>query len=76
VRSIGVGAASTAVFTGTLLLQGTLATAGAGVVVPCGGTVPTNLDFTILSNIEINTTISGAGTFSMQPQYAYIFSRN
>jgi hypothetical protein len=76
VRSIGVGAASTAVFTGTLLLQGTLATPGTGVVVPCGGTVPTNLDFTILSNIEINTTISGAGTFSMQPQYAYIFSRN
>jgi hypothetical protein len=76
VRSIGVGAASTAVFTGTFWGQGTIATSGAGLVVPCGGLVPATLDFTVLKNIEINATVSGAGTVSWQPQYAYIFSRN
>jgi hypothetical protein len=76
IRNLGVGATGTAVLVGKFCTQGTIATAGAGVVIPFGGTVVTTLDFSILQNIEINATMSGAGTVSYQPQFAYIFSRN
>ena len=76
-RVIGVSTASTAVLVGKMCIQGTLATAGAGTIIPFGGTVVTNLDATINSNIEINTTLGGTtGSPSIQTLEAYIFSRN
>jgi len=74
---IGVSTASKAFLSGKLCCQGTIATAGAGTVIAFGGTLVTNLDATILSNIEINVTLGGTvGSPSMQTIYAYIFSRN
>lgn len=75
---IGVSTASTALLIGKLCMQGTIATAGAGTVIPFGGlTSVTALDATINSNVEINVTLGGTvGTPSMQTLYAYIFSRN
>ena len=77
-RFIGVSTNSKAVFTGVMLIQGTLATAGAGTVITCGSAADiTGLDATILSNIEINTTLGGTtGSPSIQTLWAYIFSRN
>ena len=73
-RTIGAaGANSTVIGTGVFLAQGTIATAGTGVVIPFGGTA--TVDATINANIEVNMTWSG-GTISTQPHYAYIFSRN
>lgn len=75
-RVIGApGTNSSAVLIGTFMMQGTLATNGAGTIIPFGGTLVTNLDASINSNIEINTTFS-AGSNSIQPHFAYIFSRN
>jgi hypothetical protein len=74
---IGVSTASKAFLSGKFCCQGTIATPGAGTVIPFGGTQVTNLDATILSNIEINVTLGGTvGTPSIQTIYAYIFSRN
>jgi hypothetical protein len=56
-------------------MQGVLATNGTGTFIPFGGTLVTNLDASIVSNVEINTTFS-AGSNSIQPHFAYIFSRN
>jgi len=76
-RVIGVSTASTAVLVGKMCIQGTIATAGAGTIVPFGGSVVTNLDATINANIEINTTLGGTtGSPSIQTLEAYIFSRN
>src|SRR4051812_31756997 len=74
-RTIGApGANSTCLGTGVFCAQGTIATAGTGVVIPFGGS-SASVDASITSNIEINMTWSG-GTISTQPHYAYIFSRN
>lgn len=74
-RTIGApGANSTCIGTGIFCYQGTLATPGTGSICPFGGTVAT-VDASIVSNIEINTTMS-AGTNSVQPHFCYIFSRN
>ena len=56
-------------------MQGVIGTNGSGCSIPFGGTLVTNLDASILSNVEINTTMS-AGSNSIQPHFAYIFSRN
>lgn len=69
-----IGTSGTCVGTGCFFAQGTIGTAGTGVVIPFGGTVAT-VDTTALSNIEINATWSG-GTISTQPHYAYIDSVN
>lgn len=74
---IGVSTASKAFLSGTFRCQGTLATPGAGTVIAFGGTLVTNLDATINSNIEINTTLGGTtGSPVLQTIYAYIFARN
>lgn len=71
------GANSHAVLSGFLATQGTIATAGAGTVVPFGSTAAVALDASILANIEINTTLGGTtGSPSIQTLWAYIFSRN
>lgn len=77
-RSIGAaGANSTAVLSGVMSIQGTIATAGAGTNVVFGSTASVSVDATILSNIEINTTLGGTtGAPSLQTLWAYIFSRN
>lgn len=75
-RLIGApGTNSSAVLIGKFCMQGTLATNGAGTVIPFGATLVTNLDASINSNVEINATMS-AGSNSVQPHFAYIFSRN
>lgn len=74
-RTIGAaGANSTCVLVGKFCMQGTIATNGAGTVIPFGGTVA-SVDATINSALEFNSTMS-AGSNSIQPQFAYIFSRN
>jgi hypothetical protein len=77
-RTIGAaGTNSTAVLTGKMSTQGTLATAGAGSVIPFGSTASVSVDATILSNLEFNTTLGGTtGSPSIQTLWAYIFSRN
>lgn len=77
-RTIGAaGTNSTAVLSGVFLTQGTLATPGAGSVVPFGSVASVSIDATINSNIEINTTLGGTtGSPSIQTLWAYIFSRN
>jgi hypothetical protein len=75
-RVIGApGANSSAVLIGNFVMQGTAATSGVGTNIPFGGTLVTNLDASITKNIEINTTFS-ANSNSIQPHFAYIFSRN
>lgn len=75
-RVIGApGTNSSAVLIGKFCMQGTIATNGAGTVIPFGGTLVTNLDASITSNVEISSTMS-AGSNSIQPHFAYIFSRN
>lgn len=63
---------------GVLLMQGTIATAGAGTVIPFGGlTTVTTIDPTVNTNIEINVTAGGTvGSPTMITHLAYIFSRN
>lgn len=77
-RTIGVaGANSTAVLSGVMSIQGTLATAGTGTNVVFGSTASVNVDATINANIEINTTLGGTtGAPVLQTLFAYIFSRN
>jgi hypothetical protein len=77
-RTIGVaGTNSSAVLSGVMAIQGTLATAGAGTNIVFGSAAPVNIDATINSNIEINTTLGGTtGSPSLQTLWAYIFSRN
>lgn len=77
-RTIGVaGANSTAVLSGVMSIQGTLATAGSGSNIVFGSTASVSVDATINSNIEINTTLGGTtGSPSIQTLWAYIFSRN
>lgn len=75
-RVIGApGTNSSAVLIGKFCMQGTIATNGTGTVIPFGGTLVVNLDASINSNIEISSTMS-AGSNSIQPHFAYIFSRN
>jgi len=75
-RTIGApGTNSSAVLIGTFCMQGVLATNGSGCTIPFGATLPVNLDASINSCIEINSTMS-AGSNSIQPHFAYIFSRN
>src|SRR3954469_18052274 len=69
-RTIGAAGANSLVMgTGCFWAQGTIATAGTGVVIPFGGALATSVDATINSCIEINATWSG-GTISTQPHYA------
>jgi hypothetical protein len=77
-RSIGVaGANSTAVLSGFMAIQGTLATPGAGTIVSFGSTASVSVDATINANVEINTTLGGTtGSPSIQTLWAYLFSRN
>jgi hypothetical protein len=77
-RSIGVaGNNSACVLSGVMLIQGTLATPGAGTVVPFGSTGNVSVDATINANVEVNTTLGGTtGAPSIQCLWAYIFSRN
>lgn len=75
-RVIGApGGNSSAVLIGKFFMPGTIATNGAGTVIPFGGTLVATLDATVNSNIEISSTLS-AGANSIQPHFAYIFSRN
>jgi hypothetical protein len=77
-RTIGAaGANSTAVLSGVMSMQGTIATAGAGTNVVFGSTASVSVDATILANLEFNTTLGGTtGSPSIQTLWAYIFSRN
>lgn len=77
-RTIGAaGTNSTAVLSGFMSIQGTLATAGAGANVVFGSTASVSIDATINANIEINTTLGGTtGAPSLQTLWSYIFSRN
>lgn len=77
-RTIGVaGANSACVLSGAMFTQGTLATPGAGSVIPFGSTASVNVDATINANIEINTTLGGTtGSPVLQTFWAYLFSRN
>jgi len=77
-RTIGAaGTNSTAVLSGVMSIQGTLATAGSGSNVVFGSTASVSVDATINANIEINTTLGGTtGSPSLQTLWAYIFSRN
>ncbi len=73
---IGVGAASKCYLIGKFCCQGTLATAGAGTVIPFGGTLAT-VTSDALANVEINTTLTGTqGSPVLGTVFAYIFSRN
>jgi len=73
-RTIGAaGANSTCIGSGFFTHSGTLATAGAGLIIPFGGT-SASVDSTINGNLTFRKTISAANT--MIVQYAYIFSRN
>lgn len=77
-RTIGVaGANSTAVLSGVMSIQGTLATAGSGSNVVFGSTASVSVDATILANVEINTTLGGTtGAPVLQTFWAYGFWRN
>lgn len=71
------GANSHGVLSGVLLIQGTIATAGAGTVIPFGSTATVALDASILSNIEINTTLGGTtGAPSINTLFAFIQDLN
>lgn len=73
-RTIGIaGANSTCIGTGKFCMQGTVATAGSGTVIPFGGT-SASVDATINGGICIQKTLSVAGSITLM--YAYIFSRN
>ncbi len=75
-RTIGApGQNSSAVLMGKFIAGGAAATAASSIVIPFGATLVTNLDASVNSAIQIQTTF-GAGTCSVQPHYAYIFSRN
>jgi hypothetical protein len=77
-RTIGAaGTNSTAVLSGIMSIQGTLATAGSGTNIMFGSTASVSIDATINANIEINTTLGGTtGSPSIQTLWAYLFSRN
>ncbi len=77
-RTIGAaGTNSTCVLSGAMLMQGTIATAGAGTVIPFGSTASVNVDATINANIEINTTLGGTtGSPVISCLWVYLFSRN
>lgn len=78
-RDIGApgGANSHAVLSGIMSMQGTIATAGTGSNVVFGSTASVAVDASILSNVEIDTTLGGTtGAPSIQTLWAYIFSRN
>lgn len=75
-RVIGAaGQNSSAVLIGKFIAGGAAATAASSIVIPFGGTLATNLDSTANSALQFQTTF-GAGTCSVQPHFAYIFSRN
>jgi len=63
---------------GVLLMQGTIATPGAGTVITFGGlTTVTTIDVSVNSCLEINVTAGGTvGAPTMITHLAYIFSRN
>jgi hypothetical protein len=77
-RTIGAaGTNSTAVLSGVMSMQGTIATAGAGTNIVFGSAASVSVDATINANIEINTTLGGTtGSPSIQTLWAYLFSRN
>lgn len=77
-RTIGAaGTNSTAVLSGCISMQGTLATPGAGSNIVFGSAASVSVDATILANLEFNTTLGGTtGAPSIQTLWAYIFSRN
>jgi hypothetical protein len=75
-RVIGAaGQNSSAVLIGKFIAGGAAGTAASSIVIPFGGTLVVNLDASVNSAIQIQTTF-GAGTCSVQPHYAYIFARN
>jgi hypothetical protein len=75
VRSVGApGGNSTIVGTGFFRTQGTLATAGSGMIVSFGGTVVTTADLSVAGGVFIGWTLSVAG--SCTPEYAFIQSLN
>jgi hypothetical protein len=78
-RTIGNpgGANSTCVLSGFLAMQGTIATPGAGTIIPFGSTASVSVDASANANVEFNTTLGGTtGAPSIQTLWAYIFSRN
>lgn len=73
-RTIGAGTTSTCMMFGKFCMAGTLATAGAGTVIPFGGTaatVPSDAN----GSLQFNKTWS-AGVNSIATHYCYIFARN
>jgi hypothetical protein len=76
-RTIGApGVNSTCIMTGAVMTQGTIATAGAGTVIPFGG-VSATVDASIASSLDFQTTLGGTtGSPVIQTLWAYIFSRN
>lgn len=73
---IGTGAASKCYLVGKFCCPGTIATAGAGTVIPFGGTL-TTVTTDALANVEINTTLGGTtGSPVLGTIYAYVFARN
>lgn len=72
------GANSWVYCNGVLLMQGTIATAGAGTVIPFGGlTTATTVDVSVNSCLEINVTAGGTvGSPSLTTHLVYGFWRN
>jgi hypothetical protein len=74
-RTIGAaGNTSTCMMFGKWCMAGTLATAGAGTVIPFGSTAA-SVDATINASLQFNKTWS-AGVNSIATHYCYIFARN
>jgi hypothetical protein len=75
-RVIGApGQNSSAVLIGKFEAGGAAATAASSIEIPFGATLAVNLDASVNSALQFTTTF-GAGTCSIQPHFAYIFSRN
>jgi hypothetical protein len=75
-RVIGdAGQNSAAVMIGKFIAGGAAGTAASSIVIPFGATLAVNLDASVNSALQFQTTF-GAGTCSVQPHFAYIFSRN
>ncbi len=75
-RVIGApGQNSAAVLIGEFCAGGAAGTAASSIFLSFGGTLAVNLDASVNSALQFTTTF-GAGTCSVQPHYAYIFSRN
>jgi hypothetical protein len=58
-------------------MQGTIATAGAGTIIPFGSTASVSVEADVLAGLDFQTTLGGTtGSPSIQTLWAYIFSRN